>query len=169
MSSTYNFSAEYEGWDAIPSSAQQKIREAHLAREESEATLLHVQREKEQKKQQEAAASARSDIPEPELPHGADMRGESSAVHARDEPQLTSGGQDLAHQLARAITLGANAGTLTYDSMKPWDGKIGVGDDEQTKVQGFSRMMIAVCGQNGTLSVLEQKKAVKVGLQHYTC
>ena len=97
MSSTYDFSAEYEGWDAIPSSAHQKIREAHLAREEVKAKLFHVQREKEQEEQQEAAASARSDIPEPGLPHGADMRGESSAAHASDEPQLTSGGQDLAH------------------------------------------------------------------------
>ena len=157
------YSAEYEGWDAIPSSAQQKIREAHYAREATEAELLHVQQQQEQE-QQEAAASARSDIPASGLLHGADTREESSAAHARDEPRLTSGGQDLAHQLARAMTLGANAGTLAYDSLKPRDGKIGAGDDEQTKAQGFSSMMIAVGGQHGTLSVLEQEKAVKVGL-----
>ncbi|MEP5177288.1 hypothetical protein [Marinobacter alexandrii] len=51
--------------------------------------------------------------------------------------------------------------------MKPWDGKIRAGDNEQTRVQGFSSMTIAVCGQNRTLSVLvEQEKAVKVGLEH---
>ena len=100
---------KYEAWDAIPSSAPQKIREAHLAREAAEAKLIHVQQKKEQE-QHEAAASARSDIPEPEIPHEAAMRGESSAANTRDEPRLTSGGQDLAHQLARAMTLGPNAG-----------------------------------------------------------
>ena len=138
MSSTFDFSAEYEGWDAIPSSAQQKIREAHNAREAAEAELLHVQQQQEQEQQeaaasarsdipapglpqakqeqeqQEAAASARSDIPAPGLPHGADTRAESSAAHARDESQLTSCGRDLAHQVARAMTLGPNAGTLAY-------------------------------------------------------
>ena len=99
MSSTYDLSAWYEGWDAIPSSALQKIREAHYAREAAEAELLHVQQQKEQE-QQEAAASARSDMPAPGLIHGADTRGESSAAHAGDGPRLTCGGQDLAHQLA---------------------------------------------------------------------
>ena len=36
--------AEYEGWEGIPTSAQQKIREAHFAREAAEAKLLHAQR-----------------------------------------------------------------------------------------------------------------------------
>ena len=31
MSSLYDVSAEYEGWDIIPSSTQKKIREAHQA------------------------------------------------------------------------------------------------------------------------------------------
>ena len=136
MSSSYDFSAEHEGWDAIPSSAQQTIREAHYAREGVEAKLLHVQQQQEQE-QQEVAASARSDIPAPGLPHGVDTRAESSAAHVGDDPRLTSGGQDLAHRLARAMTSGANAGTLAYDSMKSWDGNIGAGEEEQTKVHFF--------------------------------
>ena len=91
MSSPFDVSAEYEGWDTIPPSAQQKIRESHFAREAAEAELLHVQHRKEQK-QQEAVASARSDVPGSCLPHVADTRVESSATHVRHESRLTSGG-----------------------------------------------------------------------------
>ena len=109
---------------------------------------------------------ARFDFPAPGLSHGANKRPESSAAYARRaQPRLTSGGQGLAHQPARVVTVGPYAGTLPHDSMKPWDGTIGAGDEEQSKVQGFSSIMIAVCAQKGISSVLEQEKAVKVGLE----
>lgn len=116
---------------------------------------------------EEAAAKERTDIPEP---HGADMRAPSSVAGSdtREGPRPTSGAQDeekdsLARQMARALVLhGSNKGTK-LESVKSWDGKISLGEDEQTKVNAFRSVVIAFCGQNGLLDVLEQEVPVKIG------
>eukprot|EP00752_Nemacystus_decipiens_P009778 g8733.t1 len=153
---------EYEGWDAIPSWIQQRIRQDHDAREAAEAELLLLQQERTRESEEREAAAARHAQDEAaraqdtsgeaataqheqddsarthDTPsrHGADMRTSSSAPDARDGTRLTSGDneEDLTSRALSRLVLGNASVTGTFVfSFKAWDGKMLASEDEQTK------------------------------------
>lgn len=169
-------SGEYEGWDAIPSSLQERIKSDFIARRTAEAELLSLQEERIQQQQQQrvgrdTAAELQGVVQdtsaflgaERQTSHGVDTRREPSVPVTRQDSRSTPGGQDLASLMAQAMSLGANSGMIGVNSLHVWDGKISVGEDEQTKLNAYVSLVIAVCGQNGTLEVLSQDEPVKVG------
>ena len=173
--STFDSSA-YEGWDAIPESTQLIIKNDHDAREAAEAQLLLLQEEKtaeqaaaastaatREQEQWEADSRQQSRIPDT---HGAGTRAHSRAATAPEEPRRASGGHDFAHHLMQALSHSAGTGmdVSALSSIKPWDGREVMGEDELTKFQAFKSVFMATCGQMGLLSLLEQSTPVKVGV-----
>lgn len=139
--------ADFSGWDSLTPETQRDIRAAHQRAEEAVAT---AQRAVGQHPQQEPH---QHDISGNEGDHGDSMHS-SSSVHDREGRRQTTG-DDLAHLLARVITLGGQSGTLKFGAIEKWTGSIKSGEDQNTKVVAFTTQFISFCQQENLLEVLE--------------